>query len=195
MLFYQVSATAEKGITTRQLKAVRVETAIGAIVSELIMVAIAIAAIGVRTDSLDFAAPGVLSQGLSSVAGVFAPYVFGVGLIAASFIALIVISLGSCWGVTEALGWGRKNWFKVYLVESLPAVVFPILTLNLVNLALDLMVLQIVVLLGPAIILGRIAASKRLMGEYSLGKFNKFLYWTFLALILGTGIISLIHWI
>lgn len=195
MLFYQVSATAEKGITPRQLKAVRVETAIGAIVSELIMVAIAIAAIGVRTDSLDFAAPGVLSQGLSSVAGVFAPYVFGVGLIAASFIALIVISLGSCWGVTEALGWGRKNWFKVYLVESLPAVVLPILTLNLVNLALDLMVLQIVVLLGPAIILGLIAGNKRLMGEYALGKFNKFLYWTVLVLIFGTGIVSLIQWV
>ena len=193
MLFYQVSATAEKGITTRELKAVRVETAIGAIVSELIMVAIAIAAIGVRTDSLDFAAPGVLSQGLFSVAGVFAPYVFGVGLIAASFIALIVISLGSCWGVTEALGWGRKNWFKVYLVESLPAVVFPLLTLNLVNLALNLMVLQIVVLLGPAIVLGLIAGDKRLMGEYSLRKFNKLLYWTFLALIFGMGIISLIY--
>ncbi len=165
----------------------------GAMVSELLMAAIAIAAIGVRTDSLDFAAPGVFSQGLSSVARVFAPHVFGVGLIAASFIALIVISLGSCWGVTEALGWGRKNWFKVYLIESLPAVAFPLLTLNLVNLALNLMVLQIVVLLGPAIILGLIAGNQRLMGEYSLRKFNKFLYWTFLALIIGTGIISLIY--
>ena len=117
MLFYQVSATAEKGTTAKQLKGVRIETAIGAIASELIMIAIAVAAIGVRTQALDFASPKVLSQGLSSVSGVFSPYVFGVGLIAASFIALIVISLGSCWGVTEALGWGRKNWFKVYLIE------------------------------------------------------------------------------
>ncbi len=192
MLFYQASATAEKGITAKHLGAMRFETAIGAIVSELIMVAIAVAAIGVRTDSLDFAAPGVLSQGLSSVAGVFAPYVFGVGLIAASFIALIVISLGSCWGVTEALGWGRKNWFKVYFVESLPALVVPMLTLNLVNLALSLMVLQIVVLLGPAMTLGLIASNKRLMGTYSLNGPNKFVYWTFLVLIFGTGIVSLV---
>lgn len=96
MLFYQVSATAEKGITAECLPAVRFETAVGAIVSELIMVAIAVAAIGDRTDALDFTAPGVLSQGLSSVAGGFAPYIFGVGLIAASLIALIVISLESC---------------------------------------------------------------------------------------------------
>ena len=193
MLFYQASATAEKGITAKHLRAVRFETAIGAIVSELIMVAIAVAAIGVGTDSLDFAAPGILSRGLSSVAGIFAPYIFGVGLIAASFIALIVISLGSCWGVTEALGWGRRNWFKVYVVESLPALVVPMLTLNLVNLALSLMVLQIVVLLAPAITLGLIASNKRLMGRYSLDGSNRLLYWTFLVLIFGTGIASLIY--
>ena len=192
MLFYQVSATAEKGITAERLPAVRFETAVGAIVSELIMVAIAVAAIGVRTDALDFAVPGVLSQGLSSVAGGFAPYIFGVGLIAASFIALIVISLGSCWGVTEALGWGRENWFKVYLVESLPALVVPMLTLHLVNLALSLMVLQIVVLLGPAIILGWIASNQRLMGRHALRGPNRILYWTFLILICGMGIVSLV---
>jgi len=193
MLFYQASATAEKGITAKHLPGVRLETAIGAIVSELIMVAIAVAAIGLRPDALDFAAPQILSQGLSSIAGVFAPYIFGVGLIAASFIALIVISLGSCWGVTEALGWGRKNWFKVYLVESLPALVIPMLTLHLVNLALSLMVLQIVVLLGPATILGLIASNPRLMGRYSLKGSNKILYWTFLVLIFGTGIASLAY--
>lgn len=193
MLFYQASATAEKGITAKQLWGVRLETAIGAIVSELIMIAIVVATIGVKSDSLNFAAPGVLSEGLSAVAGTLAPYVFSVGLIAASFIALIVISLGSSWGVTEALGWGRKNWFKLYLVESIPALIVPMLTLNLVNLALNLMVLQIVVLMGPAITLGLISSDKRLMGVHSLKGFNKVAYWTFLILILATGIIGVIQ--
>ena len=192
MLFYQASATAEKCITVKSLWAVRLETAIGAFASELIMVAILIAAVGVGTDSLNFAAPRVLSQGLSSVAGSFAPYIFGIGLIAASFIALIVISLGSSWGVVEALGWGRKNWFKVYLLESIPAVVIPLLSFNLINLALSLMVLQIVVLIGPAVILGLISSNKKLMGSHSLGGFNKIIYWTFLVLIFCTGIISMV---
>ncbi len=191
MLFYQASATAEKGITAKNLWAVRLETAIGAIVSELIMIAIVIATIGVNKDSLDFASPGILSQGLSSVAGTFAPYVFGIGLIAASFIALIVISLGSSWGVVEALGWGRKNWFKVYLIESIPALVVPMLALNLINMALNLMVLQIAVLVGPAITLGLIASDKKLMGRYSLKGYNKIIYWTFFILILATGIVSM----
>ena len=192
MLFYQVSATAEKSITEKSLWAVRLETGMGAIVSELIMVAILIAAIGVSTGSLDFAEPRVLALGLSSVAGSFAPYLFGIGLIAASFIALIVISLGSCWGVVEALGWGRKNWFKIYLLESIPALVIPLLSLNLINLALNLMVLQIVVLIGPAVILGLISSNKKLMGSHSLAGFNKLIYWTFLVLIFSTGVISMV---
>ena len=192
MLFYQASATAEKGITAKHLWAVRLETAIGAIVSELIMIAIVIATIGVGANSLNFAEPGVLSKGLSSVAGAYAPYVFGTGLIAASFIALIVISLGSSWGVTEALGWRRKNWFKLYLIESIPALVIPMVTLNLVSLALNLMVLQIVVLMGPAITLGLISANKRLMGEHSLIGFNKAAYWFFIVLIFGTGIAGIV---
>ncbi len=192
MLFYQASATAEKKVSSKDLWAVRLETAVGAIVSELIMVAIAVATIGVDTNSLRFEDPDILSRGLAALAGKFAPYVFSAGLIAASFIALIVISLGSSWGVTEALGWGRKNWFKVYLVESIPALIIPMLTLNLVNLALNLMVLQIIVLMGPAVILGLISTDKRLMGDHSLKGVNRLAYWFFIILVFGTGLIGIV---
>ncbi|MDE1920147.1 MAG: divalent metal cation transporter [Candidatus Omnitrophica bacterium] len=192
MLFYQVSATAEKGTAKSNIWAVRFETLVGAIFSELIMVAIAVSAIGIDVNGLDFASPKVLSQSLASVAGHFAPYVFGVGLITASFIALIVISLGSCWGVTEAVGWGKKHWFKVYLVESIPAVIIPLFSFNLIKLALNLMVLQIVVLIAPAVILGMLASDRKLMGDLSLQGGNKFIYWFFIALIFATGIISML---
>ena len=192
MLFYQVSATAEKGTDKKNVWAVRFETLIGAIFSELIMVAIAISAIGINANSLDFTSPKVLSQSLSSVAGHFAPYVFGIGLITASFIALIVISLGSCWGVTEAMGWGKKHWFKVYLIESIPAVLIPLFSFNLIKLALNLMVLQIIVLIAPAMILGAIASNKKLMGDFYLKGFNKFVYWGFIVLIFATGVVSML---
>jgi manganese transport protein len=192
MLFYQVSATAEKGTDKSNVWAVRFETLIGAIFSELIMVAIAISAIGINANSLDFTSPGVLAQSLVSVAGHFAPYIFGVGLITASFIALIVISLGSSWGLTEAMGWGKKHWFKVYLIESVPAVLIPLFSFNLIKLALNLMVLQIVVLIAPAVILGAIASNKKLMGDFSLKGFNQFVYYFFIVLIFATGILSML---
>lgn len=193
MLFYQASATAEKGITVKSLWAIRLETGVGALVSELIMVAILIATVGVRPDSLTFATPDVLSRGLAAVSGNLAPYFFSIGLIVAAFIALIVISLGSSWGVVEALGWGRKNWFRVYLVESIPALLVPLLSLNLINLAISLMVLQIVVLIGPAITLGLICSNKKLMGKHYLRGFNRIAYWAFIAMIFGTGAVSLAY--
>ena len=192
MLFYQASATVEKSTEKEHLWAIRLETAVGAVFSEIIMVAIAVSSIGVGLGALDFASPALLSRGLAGVAGRFAPAVFGVGLITASFIALIVISLGSCWGVTEAVGWGRKHWFKVYLVESLPAALVPIFSLNLIKLALNLMVLQIVVLIVPAVILGSLAADRELMGEHSLRGFNRFIYWLFITVIFATGVVSIL---
>lgn len=192
MLFYQVSATAEKGTKESSISAVRFETLVGAVFSELIMVAIAVSAIGIDAAALDFTSPKVLSKSLSSVAGHFAPYAFGIGLITASFIALIVISLGSCWGVTEAMGWGRKHWFKVYLVESIPAVIVPLFSYNLIKLALNLMVLQIVVLIAPAVILGVIASNKKLMGDLRLKGLNKYIYWMTIILIFGTGVVSMV---
>ena len=64
MLFYQVSATAQKGTDKSNVWAVRFETLVGALFSELIMVAIAISAIGISTNSLDFTSSKVLSQSL-----------------------------------------------------------------------------------------------------------------------------------
>ena len=94
--------------------------------------------------------------------------------------------------MTEALGWGRRHWFKVYLMESVPAVIVPLVSLNLINMALNLMVLQIVVLVGPAIILGLLSSKKGLMGEYRLRGVNRLVYWMFLVLIVGTGVASVI---
>jgi Mn2+/Fe2+ NRAMP family transporter len=193
MLFYQASATAEKQVGAPGVWAVRIETAVGAVVSEVLMIAVLMATTGVPATNLQFGTPMVLSQGLANVAGAAAPYLFGLGLITASFIALIVISLGSSWGVTEALGWKRQRWFSLYLLESIPAaIVVLVFTYNLINLAIGLMVFQIVVLIGPAVILGLLASRAAIMGRHRLRGVNAWLYWGFLAVITATGAFSVV---
>ncbi len=75
-------------------------------------------------------------------------YLFAIGLIAAAFLALVVISLASAWAVTGATGLGRNNFFWVYLLESLPAVAVPMFFPNLFNLLLNSMVAFTFVLIG-----------------------------------------------
>jgi len=189
MLFFQASATAEKQVRT--LWSMRLETLVGAIASEVGMVVILLATIGLNGTLLETSSPKELARALSFLAGPFAPYVFAVGLIAASFLALVVISLGSAWGVAETIGWGRQRFFWVYLVESLPALVVPMLFPNLLNLAIGMMVLFVFVLLGPGIMVGLIARKRQVMGDLASSFGWSVAYWVSLALVVVSGVIAL----
>ena len=189
MLFYQASATAEKEV--KSLWSMRLETLIGAVASEVGMVVILLATIGLNGTLLGTISPMKLSRALSFVAGPYAPYIFALGLIAASFLALVVISLGSAWGVAETIGWGRQKFFWIYLVESLPALFVPMLYPNLFNLAIDMMVLFVFVMLGPGVVVGLIARKKQVMGEMASTLGWSVAYWLSLTLVVASGLIAL----
>jgi Mn2+/Fe2+ NRAMP family transporter len=189
MLFYQASATAEKGV--KSLWSSRLETLLGAIASEVGMVVILLATIGLNDALIGTSSPKLLSRALSFFAGPYAAYIFAIGLIAASFLALVVVSLGSAWGVAETLGWGRQRFFWIYLIESLPALFVPLFFPDLFHLAIDMMVLFVFVLLGPGVMVGLIARKKRLMGNLSSGLGWSIAYWVSLALVVASGFIAL----
>ena len=189
MLFYQASATAEKQV--KSLWSMRLETLIGAIASEVGMVVILLATIGLNNALLETNSPRLLSLALSFIAGPYAPFVFAVGLVAASFLALVVISLGSAWGLAETIGWGRQRFFWIYAVESLPALFVPILFPNLLGLIIGMMVLFVFVLVGPGIMLGLIAKDERIMGDLTSGAAWSVAYWLSLALVVASGFIAL----
>ena len=189
MLFFQASATAEKQV--KSLWSMRLETVLGAIASEVGMVVILLATIGLNGTLLETSSPKELARALSFLAGPFAPYIFALGLIAASFLALVVISLGSAWGVAEAIGWGRQRFFWIYLAESLPALLVPMLFPNLLNLAIGMMVLFVFVLLGPGIMVGLIARKKQVMGDLASSFGWSVAYWVSLALVVVSGFIAL----
>jgi len=187
MLFYQASATAEK--KTTRLWAMRTETLVGAAASELGMIVVAMATSGLSS-SLNFADPRALALALSSLAGAYAPYVFAVGLVAAAFLALVVISLGSSWAIVDTMGWKKESFLWVYVAESVPAVVIPIFYPTPLSLVLDLMVVFVFVLVGPGVLMGLLSADKRIMGENASGTGLRAAYWLSLAAVLGFGIVA-----
>ena len=189
MLFYQASATAEKRYT--RLWALRTETLVGAVASELGMIVIAMATAGLGT-ALDLTDPKALSLALSSIAGTYAPYVFAVGLVAAAFLALVVISLGSSWAIVDTMGWRKEKFLWVYVAESLPAVVVPLLYPAPLSLVLGLMVVFVFVLVGPGILMGLLSSDRRVMGASASSGPWKFAYWFSLAVVLGLGILALV---
>jgi manganese transport protein len=189
MPFYQASATAEKNAGT--VRSSRTETLFGAIISEILMIIIVV----VSTDldsGLTLLSPKELAASLA-VAGEYAPWLFGIGLVAAAFLALVVVSLGSAWGLVEAIGWPRRRAFWVYFVESIPALIATmILSANLLASVLNLMLAFVFVLIGPAVIMGLIASDRRVMGQYASRGFWKVAYWLSLAFVVALGIIAVV---
>jgi len=215
MLFFQTSATAEKvsavrkkernlmtqtdgnsterGTFTRAaLRSMRIETFAGAVVSELLMVVVEMTMSGVST-GVNFASARQLSTALSVVANSYSPYLFGIGLIGAAFLALVVISMGSAWGLVEALGFKRTRANSVYILESFPALITAIVIPQtmLINAVLYLLVLFVFILLGPVIMMGMISKDKRVMREFATGRKREITYWASVVFVVLFGILAI----
>lgn len=189
MLFYQTTATAKKDF--QSVRATRVETLVGAVFSEIIMIAIVIvsAKLNSHTVILD---SNSLRDAINGLGGTFSPVIFAVGLVAAGFLGLMVISMASAWGIVESLGIKEREWFKIYVIESLPAVIAVLLFQNLIGLVLNLMVALVFVLIGPVIAMGLLAQNKKLMGDHALNKFDKIAFWGSVTAVILCGFLAFI---
>jgi Mn2+/Fe2+ NRAMP family transporter len=107
MIFYQQSATVDKGLTVRALPFARVDTAIGSVLTQMIMVSIVITAAatlfvhGQQVVDAAHAALALVPLTGSKIAGV----AFGAGLLGAAMLGALVVSLASAWAFGEAFGW------------------------------------------------------------------------------------------
>jgi manganese transport protein len=188
MLFFQSSATAVKRTS---LSISRQSTLLGAVVSEALMVIVVVIGADIG-GAFTFASGSGFSAALTAGLGQYATYALGAGLVAAAFLALVVISLGSAWGVTEALGLPQKSVIWIYAAESLPAVFIPLLFPQLVTLILALMVALVFVLIVPGVFLGTLASDTRIMGANASNAFWRGAYWSSLIFVVSTGVLAVV---
>jgi len=186
MLFFQSSATASKATS---LSISRQSTLLGAIVSEALMVIVVVIGADIG-GAFTFTSGAGFADALTAGLGQYATYALGAGLVAAAFLALVVISLGSAWGVTEALGLPKKSVFWIYVAESFPAVFVPLLFPQLITLILALMVAMVFVLIVPGVFLGTIASDRRVMAADASTGVWRWAYWSSLAFVVSTGVLA-----
>jgi manganese transport protein len=190
MLFFQSSATATKQTS---ISISRQSTLLGAAVSEALMIVVVMigAAVG---GAFTFATGAGFSATLSAGLGQYATYALGAGLVAAAFLALVVISLGSAWGVTEALGLSPKSVLWIYAGESVPAVFIPLLFPQLVTLVLALMVAMVFILVIPGVLLGKLVSDSRVMGTATSRGLWRGAYWASLGFVVSVGILAVVFY-
>jgi NRAMP (natural resistance-associated macrophage protein)-like metal ion transporter len=107
MIFYQQSATVDKGLRVGNLPFARIDTAIGSVLTQIIMVAIVVTAAstlfihGQQVEDAAHAALALVPLTGSKIAGV----AFGAGLLGAAMLGALVVSLASAWAFGEAFAW------------------------------------------------------------------------------------------
>lgn len=142
MVFYQQSAIADKKLTATHLKAARWDTAVGSVVTQLVMAAVLIAAaasIRPHAPNASLNTVGDVSQAMTPYLGAeFGRLIFSAGVLGAGLIAAIVVSLALAWGLGEVSGYRhslehhplKAKWF--YTVYAL-CVIGGALTVGLVQ--------------------------------------------------------------
>jgi len=193
MIFYQQSAVLDKGLTVEHLKPARWDTAIGALVTQMVMCAVLImaaATIGKTNPGASLNDVHDISQALIPTLGVEAGKVlFALGMLGASLISAIVVSLTAAWGLGEVMGYRRSlqdhpkeaPWFyAVYTITLIIGGIVVTSNINLVhlNVAVEVMnALLLPIVLGFLFVL----AWKVLPEPYRVKGF----YAGFLGVVLG----------
>lgn len=106
MIFYQQSATVDKGLQLSDLGFARFDTMLGAVLTQGIMCAVIIttaATLFVKRIPISDAAHAALA--FEPLVGRFAGITFGVALIGASMLGAFVVALATAWAFGEAFEW------------------------------------------------------------------------------------------
>lgn len=134
MVFYQQSAVVDKGLRRHHLSAARWDTAVGAVVTQAIMAAILIAVAATFGSS---GGGGSHLDTVQQISHALTPYLgvengrlmFALGMLGASLVAAIVVSLTAAWGLGEVTGYKHSlehhpreaPWFYLVFVTVLVA--------------------------------------------------------------------------
>jgi len=176
MVFYQQSAVADKRLKPEHFNAARWDTAIGAVVTQLVMAAVLVAA------AATLAAHGVkprlntvgdLSAALTPFLGVgVGRLVFGLGIIGAGMVAAIVSSLALAWGLGEVTGYKHSlehhpleaRWFyAIYALSVVAGCVLVAVAPDLVSLNVGVQVMNALML--PVVLGFLVALAVRALPE------------------------------
>ncbi|MDA3922287.1 MAG: divalent metal cation transporter [Salinisphaera sp.] len=187
MVFYQQSAVVEKGLTFADLRAARWDTAIGAVITQIIMGSVLVAA--AATIGTGHTGNGPALDSVQQIANAITPFLgptagtllFALGMIGAALIATIVVTLTAARTLGEIMGFNhslqhpprRAPWFYgIYTLVIVLGGLLVVSGVNLVALSVGVQVMNALLLpivLGFLYMLARRALPEpyRLQGVYA----------------------------
>jgi len=201
MIFYQQRAVVDKRLSLATIRRARHDTAAGAVLTQLIMIAVVItvaSTIGSHNGEATLDTVGQIATALTPYLGhVGGTVLFGVGMLGAALVAAIVASLAGAWGLSEVFGWRHtlnerpnRATAKFYITYALAHLVGAALVLgsvDLVNLAVDVEVMNALLL---PIVLGLLLAleARALPEQWRMRGLYKYATRVLCLIVMGFGL-------
>ena len=201
MIFYQQSAIVDKKLRAHDLSFARIDTLIGAILTQLIMatVLVAVAAtIGKVNPNVSLNTVEQISHAITPFLGEdIGKIIFAIGILGASMVAAVVVSLTASWGVGEVMGFKRSlqdhlkeapifyALFTLFLIIG--AIVVASGKINLVKLSISVEVMN-AILLPIVLIFLFLLAKNALPEKYRLKGTYAYITGTILFLTSAFGV-------
>jgi Mn2+/Fe2+ NRAMP family transporter len=201
MVFYQQGASVDKALDRRHLTGARWDTFIGSVVTQLVMIAVLVATAATigRTD------PGRPLTSVQEIARALTPFIggvgarvaFGLGILGASFVAALVVSIAGAYGVGEALGLPHslnrpfseaRPFYLLYTLAHVGGALLVILNVgNLVNIDIDVEVMNAILLpvvLGFLLVLEARALPRR----WRMRGVHRYAVWAVSMVVMAFGV-------
>lgn len=205
MIFFQGSGVIDKGVSSRELRLGRIDTAFGCLVQVVIAAGIIIcgASLYGHIHNVNSLGPSDIISGLQHTVGRIGAVLFGIGLFDAGFLASITVSLSSSWSIAELFGWSKSlndkvreapKFYAIYvgsLTVAALAILIPHMPLNLISI-----ITQVIggVLMTPLLIfLVLMTSDPALMGPYRTKLWGRIWGWLMVTLLIALTLATLVQ--
>jgi len=201
--FYVQSSVVDKGITAKDYRYTRWDVLIGTFFTGFIAFFIIVStAATLYANKIPIETAKDVAIALKPLAGQYATFLFGFGLLGASMLAAFVLPLSTAYAVCEAFGFehgiskSRKEapvffgLYTVLIVLGAAIVLWP--NLSLYHVMLTTQVVNGVLLPPILIFMVLIASKKSIMGEYVNTKFFNIVSWTFTFVLVFLTLLLLV---
>ncbi len=210
MIFYQQGAVIDKKLSPGTIRQARLDTALGSVLTQLIMIAVVMtvaATLGLRDHSAALNTIGQIAGAVTPYLGHFGGTVlFGLGMLGAALVAAIVSSVAGAWGIAEVFGWKHTlnqrpsrqtaKFYVTYALAHIAGAVLVLASADLVSLSIDVMVMNAMLL---PVVLGLLLAleARALPRQWRMRGIRKYLTWACCLLVMGLGVYMIpatLHW-
>jgi Mn2+/Fe2+ NRAMP family transporter len=205
MIFYQQGAVVQRGLTVKALRQARLDTGVGTVLTQGIMIVVVIA----LAASVGKARLGAALGSTGQIATAMAPFLgsaktadilIGAAIMGGALVAALVVSLAGSWGLAEVLGWNhslnerisRRNarFYLTYALVHIAGAALVLASVDLVNLAVDCEVMNALLL---PVVLGFLLAleAKCLPARYRMRGAYRVILTTLCVIVMVFGLIMI----